>query len=174
MMAFPPSLLASARWVRSSGRSPGPIRCSGSLRCGLRPSRWLSPSAGWTHGRPSCLTTAIWTSITGFGFPFHQLLPSDVVRAWSLAVLGLVVVARYGRCLKGECRRMYVVSVVVALNFNVFVLMVQAFQKAPALRGAAPSQSEVPGSETTFTGQRSDGYLLPTSTNSTCVVKGFR
>jgi hypothetical protein len=56
----------------------------------------------------------------------------------------------------------------------VFVLMVQAFLKAPALRGAAPTQSEVPGSETTLRGQRSDGYLLPTSANSACLVKGFR
>jgi hypothetical protein len=37
-----------------------------------------------------------------------------------------------------------VVSVVVALHFNVFALIVQAFLKVPALRGAAPTQSEPP------------------------------
>jgi hypothetical protein len=62
----------------------------------------------------------------------------------SLLVLGLAVVARYGRRLAGAWRRVYVIGAAVALYFNVFVLIVQAFLKVPALRGAAPTQSEPP------------------------------
>lgn len=36
------------------------------------------------------------------------------------------------------------VGVVVALYLNVFVGIVQAFQKVPALKAAAPTQSELP------------------------------
>ena len=64
------------------------------------------------------LTTTILTSITGFGFPFHQLLGSHVVRALSLAVLRLAVVALYGRRFTGAWRRVHVVNVVVALYFQ--------------------------------------------------------
>ena len=90
------------------------------------------------------LTTTVLTSATGFGFPFHQLLPSHVVGALSLLVLALAIIARYSRRLTGAWRRIYVIGVVVALYFNVFVLVVQAFQKVPALRAAAPTQSEAP------------------------------
>ena len=90
------------------------------------------------------LTTTVLTSVTGFGFPFHQLLPSHVVGALSLLVLAVAIFARYGRRFTGVWRRIYVVGVVVALYFNVFVFVVQAFLKVPALRAVAPTQSEPP------------------------------
>jgi hypothetical protein len=37
-----------------------------------------------------------------------------------------------------------VVNATIALYLNVFVLVVQAFQKVPALRALAPTQSEPP------------------------------
>ena len=39
---------------------------------------------------------------------------------------------------------MYVVTAVVALYFNVFVLVVQSFLKVPALNALAPNGSEPP------------------------------
>jgi hypothetical protein len=41
-------------------------------------------------------------------------------------------------------RATYVITAVSALYFNVFVLIVQTFQKVPALAALAPTQSEPP------------------------------
>jgi hypothetical protein len=41
-------------------------------------------------------------------------------------------------------RSTYVISAVVALYLNVFVLVVQLFAKLPSLTGLAPTQSEPP------------------------------
>jgi hypothetical protein len=90
------------------------------------------------------LTTSVLTSASGFGFPFHELLPSHVVGALSLLVLVVAIFARYGGHLSGGWRSIYVIAAVVALYFNVFVLVVQAFLKVPALNAVAPTQSEPP------------------------------
>jgi hypothetical protein len=99
------------------------------------------PLGGWTA---LFLVSTVLTSVTGFGFPFDHLLPSHVVGILSLVVLALAIVARYARHLAGAWRWIYVVSAVVALYFNVFVFVVQAFQKVPALSALAPTQSEPP------------------------------
>jgi hypothetical protein len=52
--------------------------------------------------------------------------------------------ARYARHLAGAWRRIYVITAVIALYLNFFVLIVQLFQKVPALRAMAPTQSEAP------------------------------
>jgi hypothetical protein len=90
------------------------------------------------------LTTTALTSITGFGFPVDHLLPSHIVGALSLVVLAIAIFARYGRRLAGAWRRIYAVTAMIALYFNVFVLVVQLFQKVPALKALAPTQSEPP------------------------------
>jgi hypothetical protein len=90
------------------------------------------------------LATTALTSATGYGFPFHELLPSHIVGAVSLAVLALAAFALYGRKLAGGWKKTYVVSAVAALYFNVFVLVVQAFLKVPTLHALAPTQSEPP------------------------------
>jgi hypothetical protein len=90
------------------------------------------------------LATTALTSVTGFGFPFEHLLPSHVVGGISLAVLAVAAFARYSRHLVGAWRRAYVISAVVALYLNVFVLVVQAFRRVPALTALAPTQSEPP------------------------------
>jgi len=59
-------------------------------------------------------------------------------------VLAIAVYARYARHLTGKWRPVYVGTAVTALYFNVFVLIVQAFLKVPALNEAAPTQSEPP------------------------------
>jgi hypothetical protein len=84
------------------------------------------------------------TSATGFGFPFDHLLPSHVVGIISLVVLGVAILGRYGRRLTGAWRATYVLGAVVGLYLNVFVLIVQAFRRVPALVAMAPTQSEPP------------------------------
>jgi len=96
---------------------------------------------GWTR---LFLATTVATSVTGFGFPVHQFLPSHGVGILSLIVLTLAILARYTFHLAGAWRRVYVVGAAVALYLNVFVGIVQAFQKVPALKAMAPTQSELP------------------------------
>jgi hypothetical protein len=90
------------------------------------------------------LTTTVATSVTGFLFPFHHFLPSHAVGVLSLTVLAIAILARYRFHLVGGWRKTYVISSVVALYFNVFVLIAQMFQKVPALKALAPTQSEPP------------------------------
>ena len=90
------------------------------------------------------LLTTILTSLTGFLFPFGPILPSHIVGAISLAVLAVAVVALYYYRLAGAWRWIYVTAAVLALYLNVFVGVVQAFLKVPALNVLAPTQAEPP------------------------------
>ena len=96
---------------------------------------------GWTA---IFFATTIATSVTGFLFPIEKLTPGLVIGILSLALLALAIVARYQLRLIGGWRRAYVISAMVALYFNVFVAVVQAFEKVPALKSAAPTQKEPP------------------------------
>jgi hypothetical protein len=60
----------------------------------------------------------------------------------SLVVLAVTTVARYPMRL--AWRKTYVITACAALYFNVFVLIVQSFEKIAALRTIAPSQKEPP------------------------------
>jgi hypothetical protein len=90
------------------------------------------------------LITTLATSLTGFLFPFHKFLPSHVIGIVLLIALAIAIVARYVRHLTGPWRRAYAISATVALYLNVFVLVAQLFQKIPALKAMAPTQSEAP------------------------------
>jgi hypothetical protein len=90
------------------------------------------------------LASTVLTSVTGFLFPFHRFLPSHAVGILSLLVLAIAILARYTFHLAGAWRRTYVVTAMVALYLNVFVLVVQGFLKVPALKAMAPTQSEPP------------------------------
>lgn len=96
---------------------------------------------GWTG---LFLLTTVLTSVSGFGFPFDHLLPSHEVGIISLVVLAVAIAARYPLHLAGGWRWIYLVGAVMALYLNVFVLVVQAFEKVPALKAMAPTQSEPP------------------------------
>ena len=87
--------------------------------------------------------TAI-TSITGFLFPFHGITPGQVLGVLSLLALGVAISARKKVRLAGRLRKTYVAAMVVALYFNFFVLIVQSFEKVPALHALAPTQKESP------------------------------
>ena len=86
---------------------------------------------GWTA---IFLATTALTSITGFLFQRDQVLPSHIVGAVSLLVLITAIAALYGYRLARSWRWIYVVSALVALYLNVFVLVAQAFLKVPFLK----------------------------------------
>jgi hypothetical protein len=96
---------------------------------------------GWTA---FFLATTILTSITGFGFPIVGVTPGIVLGVISLVVLAIALYARYARHLMGVWRPIFVITAVLALYLNFFVLIVQSFQKVPALKTLAPTQSELP------------------------------
>jgi hypothetical protein len=96
---------------------------------------------GWTA---VFLATTIATSATGYLFPVAGLLPSHIVGAISLVVLAVAVYARYARRLQGGWRSTYVITAMIALYLNVFVLVVQLFGKVASLRALAPTQAEPP------------------------------
>jgi len=82
------------------------------------------------------------TSVTGFFFPFHGFKPSYVVGILSLLFLAVAIFARYSRQMAGHWRLAYVIPSIVAVYFNVFVLVVQLFEKVPVLKALAPTQTE--------------------------------
>ncbi|MGH9545913.1 MAG: hypothetical protein ACRD23_11930 [Terriglobales bacterium] len=96
---------------------------------------------GWTA---LFLVTTVLTSVTGFGFPFTHLLPSHKVGIISLVVLAIAILARYSFHMVGKWRGIYVITAMIALYLNVFVLVVQCFEKVPSLKALAPTQSEPP------------------------------
>jgi hypothetical protein len=102
---------------------------------------------GWTA---SFLLFTILTSATGFLIPpllSDKLLPSHVIGILSLVLLAIACVALYGQKLSGAWRWIYVLTALISLYLNVFVLVIQSFLKVPALHALAPS---VPPSEPPF------------------------
>jgi len=96
---------------------------------------------GWTA---LFLVTTVATSVTGFMFPYHGFTPAIGVGILSLVVLAVAILGRYRRHLAGPWRRTYVISAVIALYLNVFVLVAQLFEKVPSLHALAPKGSEPP------------------------------
>ena len=96
---------------------------------------------GWTV---FFLTTTVATSMTGFGFPIQGMTPGIAIGSISLAVLAVAIYARYPRHLSGLWCRVYVVGALFAFYLNFVVLIVQSFQKVPALHALAPNQTEPP------------------------------
>jgi hypothetical protein len=90
------------------------------------------------------LATTLLTSATGFLFPFSGFTPAHGVGIFSLVMLAVAAYARYIRKLVGWWRLSYVIGAVVSLYLNFFVLVVQAFQKVPALHTTAPQGNEPP------------------------------
>jgi hypothetical protein len=96
---------------------------------------------GWTA---RVLATTLLTSVTGFMFPSTTVTPAAIFGAISLAVLAVALLALYVFQANGAWRWIYVVTALFALYLNVFVLVVQAFQKIAFLHPLAPNGSEPP------------------------------
>ncbi len=90
------------------------------------------------------LITAVLTTVTGFFFPFHGFTPAIGLGIISLPFLAVTIFARYSKHLAGAWRWIYVIGAVICLYFNLFVLVVQLFEKVPALHAMAPTQTESP------------------------------
>jgi hypothetical protein len=96
---------------------------------------------GWTKW--FLITTAA-TVVTGFLFPFHGLTPAINLGIIASVILAITIYARYPGRLVGAWRWVYVIGALLSLYFNVFVAIVQSFQKLPALHALAPTQTEPP------------------------------
>ena len=105
---------------------------------GLMRTRWMS---GWNT---LFFVTTTAATLTGFLFPFHKFLPSHAIGIISSVLLAVAVFALNKRRLASGWRRTYVVTSVIVLYLNTFILIVQLFEKVPALKELAPTQSELP------------------------------
>lgn len=88
------------------------------------------------------IATALFTSASGFAFPFTQFLPSHATAIVALLVLLPVLLARYHFHLRGLWGLVHAGGLVASLFFLYFVLVAQLFAKLPALRATAPTQTE--------------------------------
>jgi hypothetical protein len=90
------------------------------------------------------LLTTVLTSLTGFLFPIHGFTPALGVGIVSCVLLAVALFAYYGKHLTGAWRWIYVVTAIVSLYFNVFVLVIQSFIKVALLNPLAPTQTNEP------------------------------
>ena len=90
---------------------------------------------GWTA---ICLLFTVLTSVTGFMFPINGFTAALGTGVISSLLLIVALVALYAKHLTGSWRWIYVVTAVAAFWFNVFVLIVQSFEKLSVLNPAAP------------------------------------
>ena len=87
------------------------------------------------------LLFTILTSATGFLIPplsFDKTLPSHMIGILSLVLLAIACIALYIMKLSGPWRWIYLLTALLSLYFNVFVLVIQSFLKIPALTAVAP------------------------------------
>ena len=103
----------------------------------LAAGRWLG---GW---QAAFLITTALTSVTGFLFPFSGVTPAFLFGVISMAALA-VTAATWPFRAQRAAGIAYAVAATLALYLNIFVLIVQSFQKVPALQPLAPTQSEPP------------------------------
>lgn len=100
-----------------------------------------NPLKDWTF---VFVLTTVATVLTGFGFPVKGFTPAIGVGILSTLLLIAVILGRYVFHMAGPWRAVFVITSVIALYFNVFVFIAQAFQKIPALHALAPTGSEPP------------------------------
>ena len=95
-----------------------------------------SMSSGWTG---IFLATTLLTSLTGFVFfqPPGAPTPAQLTGAVALLALVPTLYGLYVKHLTGAWRLVYLIGAVFSLYLNVFVLVVQLFQKVPALQPLA-------------------------------------
>lgn len=97
--------------------------------------------SGWTA---LFLASTVLTSVTGFMFPAASFGPPQIVGVVSLIALAIAISALYVYHAAGPWRWIYAVTAVLSLYLNVFVGVVQAFDKVPSLHPMAPTGSEPP------------------------------
>lgn len=106
---------------------------------GLLNGKLLSPWNGLF------LLTTVLTSVTGFFFPYSgKVTPGIILGVLSLIVLAIALAALYAFHLNGPWRRTYAITAMIALYFNIFVLIAQTFEHVPAIHALAPTGTETP------------------------------
>ena len=90
------------------------------------------------------LATTVLTSVTGFMFHSTNFGPPQIVGVISLIALAFALAGRYVFHTAGAWRWIYVITAVLSLYLNVFVGVVQAFDKIPSLHVLAPTGTEQP------------------------------
>ena len=91
----------------------------------LAAGRWLG---GW---QAAFLITTALTSVTGFLFPFSGVTPAFLFGVISMVALAVTAAAWPFRAQRAAGIA-YAVAATLALYLNLFVLIVQSFQKVPA------------------------------------------
>jgi hypothetical protein len=104
----------------------------------LSTGRWV----GSLHGL--FIDFTVLTSITGFMFPFKGVTPAVIFGVISLVLLFTALIAQYVGKLAGPWRRIHLGTALVAQWLNMVVLVVQGFQKVPALKALAPEGAGPP------------------------------
>lgn len=95
--------------------------------------------AAWTA---AFLAATVATSLSGFLLKPLIFDPPQVIGGLSLLILAVAILALYHFRLNRGWRSAYVFGAVLALYLNVFVAVVQAFQKFDFLHARAPTQTE--------------------------------
>ncbi|CAM3117362.1 DUF2269 domain-containing protein [Sphingomonas antarctica] len=88
------------------------------------------------------LAFTILTSATGFLFPLVGVTPAVIFGVISLILLALSLYALFAVRLAGRWRIVYLATALIAQWLNMVVLVVQSFQKVPALHALAPTGAE--------------------------------
>jgi hypothetical protein len=98
--------------------------------------RWLSLWNG------IFLVFTILTSATGFLFPPKPIGPPFIFGVVSLVLLAIALLALHVGKAAGGWRKLYVAAALIAQWLNMVVLVVQSYQKIPALHALAPLGNE--------------------------------
>ncbi len=108
---------------------------------------------GWLIGWESMnlthvfLATTVLTTVTGFMFPFIQLLPSHITGFVSVAVLVPALYALYGKHAVGGWRKVYLITALIALYLQLLRAGgADVSQNSdPARAGAERKRAALPG-----------------------------
>jgi hypothetical protein len=101
---------------------------------GLLVAYGLLKGKGFAGATAIFLLTTVLTSVTGFAFPNEHVTPGIIVGIISMVLLTIAIAARHLFHLGGIWRSLYVITAMMALYLNCFVLVVQLFEKVPSLK----------------------------------------
>ena len=90
------------------------------------------------------MVSTIVTLLTGFFFPYHGFTPAIGIGILCTLIFIPTAIARYTFHMNGIWRPVFIVGSLVLFFFNSLVLIVQSFQKIPALNAFAPNGNEPP------------------------------
>jgi hypothetical protein len=131
----------TTEWI--SATAPTSVASSHALLTQIQPVRlieYLKRLASAVQLRPGHHVFAL-TSLTRFLFPFKGATPAVKLGIISLLVLAIAIVTWY--TLHLAWRETYIIACAV-FYFNVFVLVVQSFERVPQLKAIPPTQKELP------------------------------